>query len=211
MRNCLNAVACVIAFTCIFTVSADAQSFVGAGYGTYNVPGASSEFKGYCPTLTYEYLFDNMRQSVYTDVSFFKNDEMWQGASEIDNMGNIIREPDLQLHTTYLYGQAGAKMLLGEADERKIIPYLGAGFAFAFAKTKSSKVIAPGEMAGSESRLLWGFHFNAGAQYNFGALVVALRGNLDFILKPIDYNSSSSNVLKNTRLAVLIPLSHDGQ
>lgn len=210
MRNCVKAIVCLIALTNFINFSADAQGFVGAGYGTYNVPAASSQFKGYCPTVKYEYLFDNKRRSVYTDVSFFKRDEQLQGTSEMDNTGNIMRGPDLQLHTTYLYGQLGAKVLFGYAEERKIIPYVGGGFAVAFANTKSTLSSAPEEMAGAESRLLWGFHFNAGAQYNFGALLVELRGNLDFVLKTIDHSSSSSNVLKNTRLVVLIPLRRDG-
>jgi hypothetical protein len=46
---------------------------------------------------------------------------------------------------------------------------------------------------------------SAGAQYNFGPAIIELKGNLDIILKPIDTYSNSSNILKNTRLSVLVP------
>jgi hypothetical protein len=56
-----------------FSFSATSQSIIGAGYGTFNVPGSMQLFKGWCPNIKYEYVDDVMRQSLFVEVSYFKH------------------------------------------------------------------------------------------------------------------------------------------
>lgn len=184
-----------------------AQSIIGAGYGTFNVPGSMQLFKGWCPNIKYEYVDDGMRQSVFVDVSYFTHSRLIEGASSFDANGNIIREPDVLAAYKYIYSQIGFKAVFGgDVNEKKFLPFVGGGFALAMEKTAySNKDDVNKDNFYTEKRFLWGFHMSAGAQYNFGPAIIELKGNLDIILKPIDTYSNSSNILKNTRLSVLVP------
>jgi hypothetical protein len=193
-----------------FSLPATSQSILGAGYGSFNVPGSMQQFKGWCPNIKYEYLSGDMRQSVYADVSYFTHSRLIEGANYIDPDGNIISSPDVIASYKYVYSQLGFKTVFGgDVDEKKLLPFVGGGFTLAMEKAVySNKDNLNNDNEYSEKRFLWGFHFSAGAQYNFGPAIIELKGNLDIILKPIDTYSNSSNILKNTRLSILIPITH---
>lgn len=164
----------------LFSISVKSQSFVGAGLGTFNIPGADSKFRGYGPTLEYEFIGYRQRNSGFIDVSYFAKSQYGTKYS-------------------YIYSQLGAKSIFGEADEKKIIPYIGYGIAIVYASSEINDQ--------NSSRTIFGFHFNTGVQYNFKPVILELRGNLDIVLKPLVESSSDSNVMTNFRLSALVPIS----
>ncbi len=195
---------------CFLANAAFAQSFFGAGFGTFNIPGAINKFRGTGPTVKYEYITGDQRQSVYADLSFFSKRQQGDSRPVYDASGNLLGSAETEITFSYIYTQLGFKKLfVGDADERKVLPYTGGGIALVFANSATryeSNVSAfPEEKV---KRFIFGFHFNAGLQYNLKAVILELRGNLDIDLKPLvnDGASDVSNVLTNLRLSVLIPI-----
>jgi hypothetical protein len=142
-----------------FSFSATSQSIIGAGYGTFNVPGSMQLFKGWCPNIKYEYVDDVMRQSLFVDVSYFTHSRLIEGASSFDANGNIIREPDVLAAYKYIYSQIGFKAVFGgDVNENKFLPFVGGGFALAMEKTAySNKDDVNKDNFYTEKRFLWDF------------------------------------------------------
>jgi hypothetical protein len=176
-----------------FIVPAKAQSYLGVGFGTFFIPGASQNFRGYCPTVKYEYIKDNQRSTVYFDLSYFKKQ---------------LENEDPKSTLSYLYSQIGFKQLIaGDADEKKLLPYLGGGLSAAAVNSKFVyRAPSPSNGNSTENMFVFGFHFNAGMQYNLKPVILELRGNFDLNLKPLVPASSYSHILTNLRLSALLPL-----
>jgi hypothetical protein len=185
----------ILCFSFLVSLNAKSQSFLGLGFGTFNIPGANEfRFRGTGPTLKYEYITRNERSSLYADLSYY---------SKSYTDGNQVNTT-----YTYYYSQLGFKEFLFDADSHKLIPYLGGGFALLSNKTDASyQGSGSGSFSTSENRFLWGFHSNIGLQYNIKPVIIELRGNLDLILKPLEESSSVSNILTNLRLCVSLPFS----
>jgi hypothetical protein len=187
------------------SMSVRAQLCVGGGFGTFHIPGASQPFRVFGPTLRIENLPENGRVVPYLDISYFSKSEP-EGTTELYNSNGMpIGGASVTTKFSYIYNQLGFKCLLGaDPDEKKIIPYVGGGVALIYARQSTSfqsTFDAPGYAHGS---FLYGFHFNAGIQYNVKAVVFELRGNLDIILKPLV--DAESNILTNLRLSASIPI-----
>jgi opacity protein-like surface antigen len=187
-----------ILFLMAISISAKSQSFVGAGFGTAKVSG--EPFRVFGPTFKYEHFADNRSQSYYFDLTYFSKSEN----------GNYSNPNDYTKKNSYIYAQLGFKALLsGDADEKKVIPYIGGGIALSMINQKN--IINNNSAAAvksSESLFNYGFHFSAGIQYYLKPAILELRGNLDINLKGLAANfSDASNALTNTRVCVLIPIS----
>jgi len=188
-------------------VIANCQSYVGAGFGTFNIPGATVKFRGFGPSLRYEYIQENQRISAYIDVAYLTK-SLDGGTADIYNSSGLpIRSVPTTNKFSYIYSQLGFKALLGaEADDRKVIPYIGGGIAVLYRTVRSSYQTTYNVSDNVDRSWLYGFHFTAGLQYNFKPVILELRGNLDIILKPLV--DDNSNILTNLRLSAIIPISH---
>ncbi len=189
----------------IISVSARSQLCVGGGFGTFHVPGASTPFRVFGPTLRIEHLPENGRIVPYLDISYFSK-SFSEGSTEIYN-GNGVPQGSANVNTkfSYIYNQLGFKVMLGgDADEKKVVPYLGAGAALIYARQSTSYQSTFDVPDDKSWSFLYGFHFSAGIQYNVQSVVFELRGNLDIILKPLV--DDVSNILTNLRLSATIPI-----
>ncbi|MHA4807018.1 hypothetical protein ACX0G9_02870 [Flavitalea flava] len=189
----------------LFTGSANSQTYLGGGFGTFNIPGASMKFRGTGPTLKLEHIQDDDRTILYLDVSYFSK-SLSDGTADIYNANGVpLGSVPITRKFSYIYSQMGGKVLLGgDADEKKIIPYIGGGVAILYKTIKTSYQSTYDLSDDVTSAWLYGFHCNAGVQYNFGPVILELRGNLDLILKPLV--DDVSNVLTNLRLSASIPI-----
>lgn len=163
------------------SISVKSQALLGAGYGTFNIPGASTKLNGTGATLKFEYIGNSQRTSGYLDVSYYAK-------TQVDTK------------YSYIYSQLGVKKLLGgDADQKKVLPFIGGGFALVFANSKTSGQNNP--------RTIFGLDFHAGLQYNIKPVILELKGNLDLDFKPLVENSGVSNIMTNLRFCVLVPIS----
>ena len=91
----------------VFSVSS--QALLGVGYGTFNIPGANTKLNGTGPTVKFEYIGYNVRTSGFLDISYFAKTQT-------------------DTKYSYVYTQLGIKQLLGgDADQKKVLPFLGVG------------------------------------------------------------------------------------
>lgn len=186
--------------------AASSQLMAGAGVGTFNIPGASSQFKGIGPTLKAEYLMSE-RTSAYLDVSLYnKNQDAGETTTITDADGAFIGEAATRVGYSIRHLQLGFKGVFSkDFSEKGFSFFLGAGAAASLVKS-TYKFILPGyEIPDSKyHNTLFGFHFNAGVQYNFTPIIVELKANFDLMLKPIV--TGDSYVISASRLGILIPL-----
>ncbi|TDX02318.1 hypothetical protein [Dinghuibacter silviterrae] len=182
-----------------------AQVFMGGGYGTFNVPGASEKFRGFGPTFRCEYIEKNERISLYLDASYFEK-TMSQGTTEVyDRNGVPQGQASVNTRFSYVYNVIGSKILLvTTADEKKINPYVGGGFDFIYAQQRTSYQPSYDAGSGAHGSMLYGLQLNTGIQYCIQPVIIELRGNLDFVFKPLV--DDNSNILTNLRLSAMIPL-----
>jgi opacity protein-like surface antigen len=187
--------------------SAKSQTYLGAGIGTFNVPGAINKFRGFGPTIKFEYL--PAQAALYIDLSRFSK-KIDEGSVDLhDNSGNVVGKADAQTTFSYLYSQLGLKVFFAAAHEKKLLPYACGGTALIFANTTTSYASNVYTVDDDKmNRFIFGFHLGVGLQYDLKSVMLELRGNLDLDTKPLvnDGSSDVSNVLTNTRLSVLIPL-----
>jgi hypothetical protein len=177
------------------------QVYLGAGYGTFNVPGASMKFRGYGPTFRFEYTKPDYKVSMFVDVSYFQN-SIDGGTTQIyDNNGVPVGMAAVTDKYTFIYNTIGFKTRF---SERKVSFYLGAGAAIVYAKQTPS--FQPSYNVSGQGQSMWdeGFHFNAGVQYNTGPVMLQLQGNLDIVLKVLV--DDVSNVMTNLRLTATVPV-----
>ncbi len=83
------------------------QTFIGGGYGTYNIRGAGKQLRGFCPTLKVEQIFNSQRITAYADVSYFSKEVQEESVMFYDNSGNLIGSADSKTNFSYLYSQIG--------------------------------------------------------------------------------------------------------
>jgi hypothetical protein len=181
------------------------QLCVGGGFGSFHVPGASTPFRAWGPTLRIEHLPEDGRTVPYLDISYFSHTYS-EGSTEIyDMFGAPLGEAQVNTKFSYIYSQLGFKHLLGaDPDEKRIIPYIGAGIAVTYVKqlaTYQSTINVPDDVSAT---FIFGAHYSAGIQYNARYAVFELRGNLDIVLKPLV--DDVSNIATNLRLSVTIPI-----
>lgn len=163
----------------VFSVSS--QALLGVGYGTFNIPGANTKLNGTGPTVKFEYIGYNVRTSGFLDISYFAKTQT-------------------DTKYSYVYTQLGIKQLLGgDADQKKVLPFLGGGVVMVFANSTTSSTSNP--------RTIFGLDFHGGLQYNIKPLILELRGNIDLDFTPLEANSSVSNIMTNFKLSVLLPVS----
>jgi|GEM_PF-4790667 len=182
-------------------LAAHSQVYLGAGYGTFNVPGASMSFHGTGPTFRFEYTKPDYRTSVFVDVSYFEKSLDGGTAQIYDNNGVPIGNAMVTNKYSYIYNTVGFK---AKFSDRKISPYLGGGVAIVFARQKPSYEPSYSVSGDVQTMVTEGFHFNAGLQYNTGPVLLELQGNLDIVLKTLV--DDVSNVMINLRLTALVPV-----
>jgi opacity protein-like surface antigen len=188
--------------------AASAQTFIGAGYGTFNVPGAVNKFRGWGPTVKLEHVLDNEVVVAYFDLSRFRNTRNNNSVSLYDDGGNRVGSADTETEYAYLYAQTGLKVLFfGRVEDKKILPYAGGGIALVKATTTTSYKTPLTTIDDDKyRRFIFGFHISAGLQCNLQQVVLELRGNFDIDIKPLTDDSDVSNILRNLRVCALIPL-----
>jgi len=181
--------------------TAYSQLYLGAGYGTFNVPGASMNFRGTGPTLRFEYTKPDYNTSIFVDVSYFEK-SVPEGTTQIyDNNGMPISTASVTDKYSYIYNTVGCKV---KFSDRKFSPYLGFGVAVVFARQQLSYQPSYNVSGGAQSRVTEGFHFNAGLQYDTGPVILQLQGNLDIVLKVLV--DDVSNIMTNLRFTILVPV-----
>ena len=161
--------------SCIFILTGfvvKSQTFVGAGYGTFNIPGSDyNSFRGMGPTVKIEHISDDETGSIFIDVSSFT-----KSFSSVNQYAYKY---------TYLYSQIGFKKFFSSYAIHRFIPFAGAGVALLTNKTSVTFTGNNTESTSSDNRFLWGFHFNAGVQYSLKKVTFELKGNFDLTLKPL--------------------------
>jgi opacity protein-like surface antigen len=189
--------------------SINAQTYIGAGYGTFNVPEAMDKFRGWGPTVKLAHVLDNEVVVAYLDLSRFTKKSNSGSVSLYDDAGNRIGSADTEKEYAYLYAQTGLKVLFfGRADNKKILPYAGGGIALVNAVTTTSYKSTIATIDDDKyKKFIFGFHISAGLRYNLQPVLLELRGNFDIDIKPLVDDSDVSNILRNLRLCALIPLS----
>lgn len=201
----------LILFFLIITaqIYSSAQLYAGASYGTFNIPAA--EMKGFGPTLKIEYVGYNERQAAYLDFSYYQKNTEGNGVTIYDGNGMPVGYAEETDKHSYKHLQLGFKGGFGKKFNKKGFSFfLGGGIAVSFAKMVA-KYTSPGYNIPDDkiNRTIFGFHFNAGGQYNFGPVTLELKANFDLVLKPLVLNSSTSNVISASRLGILIPLTKE--
>lgn len=165
------------------------------------------KFRGMGPTLKYEY--SEYSQSAYAEVSYYAKSLDAGTVDVYDNNGIPQGYATATEKFSFIYTQLGFKQFFnGDIDEKRFHPYVGGGLAFLYKTIRTSYHSDAGYNLSDDvyKKWLWGFHFNAGVQYNIKPVILELRGNFDIILKPLV--DGNSNILTNLRLVALVPLSH---
>jgi opacity protein-like surface antigen len=196
----------IIAVFFVITVSSKvfSQLTAGASFGTFNIPGAGTKFKGFGPTVKIEHISN--RQSAYLDVSFYKKGENRGQTTITESDGNYIGEADTKAIYRITNMQLGFKSVFGkDFFEKGFSFFVGGGIAVPLVKTTYKYTLPGYDISDSKFKdVIFGFHFNAGVQYNFESMIIELKSNFDLVLQPIV--SGSSYVMSTSRLGVLLPL-----
>ena len=190
-----------------------AQLYVGAGYGTYNIPGMSTgSFKGMSPVLNLTYMPDG-----YTGSQLFLNASMYSknvnsGIADVyDDNGNMLGSASSETHYRMKQFQIGFAGVFGSREQMKLPKFFaGGGVALLHVENQDTYELNGAKTTTEKyTRLLYGFHFNAGLQYQITPVVIQLKGNFDFMLKQIekDATGESGYFLFGTKLGLLVPLS----
>ena len=199
-------------FSCIVVTfmwwQASAQLMVGAAVGTFNAYAAAEKFKPIGPTIKIEYA-DSYSQSVYLDCSLYNKTQDAGTTTITDIDGAYIGEAETTVKYSIKNLQLGFKRIMGKnLSEKGFSFFLGGGAALALVKSTYKYHLSGENISDSKyNQSIFGFHFNAGVQYNFSILIVELKGNFDIMLKPIA--GGDSYLTSGTRLGVIIPLTKE--
>lgn len=187
-----------------------AQLSVGAAYGTFKNPGSSIKFRGWGPTLMLEYTNEDDAE-VYLNFSLYKK--------SITTLSEPIYEDDVVIGNktitetyNYKYLQLGFKRaLVGDFSDTRVNWFAGGGGALGFVNSKDKYETSGNEVSTVKGNyLIYGFNFNTGVQWRINPVVIELKGNLDFSLKPIVGSNGGGYVgayiLTSTRLGILVPI-----
>ena len=185
--------------------TASSQFMVGASIGTYNIPGAGNKFKGIGPTIKVEYGMTD-RQSSYLDASLYNKEEYFGETTITNSSGAVIGRADTKVHYSIKHLQLGLKRIfVRDWSDKGLALFFGGGIAVSQAKTTYKYTLPGYEIPDDKfSKTIFGFHFNAGVQYNLAPVIIELKGTLDIMIKPLV--RGDSYVMSTTRLGVLIPL-----
>lgn len=203
----------VLSFLFFFNVS-KAQIFVGAAFGTYNVPGMSTgPFKGFSPVLKLAYMPKGpvgdqffLNASVYTKNVNNGTENVYDGGGTL--LGAATSE--IAYHMRHLH--LGFTKVLGSRDNEYEVPkfFTGAGASILQVKNVYTyEINGIKKTPEINTRWLYGFHFNAGVQYKVNPFLIQLQGNFDFMLAQIerDATEEAGYFVFGTKLGVLIPIS----
>jgi hypothetical protein len=188
-------------------LAGSSQLVAGASIGTFNIPGASNRFKGIGPTIKIEYRKSG--QAMYLDASLYNKEEDAGETDITDENGLLLGEAETKAHYSIKHLQLGFKRSLGhDLVEPGFSFFLGGGIAFSLIKT-TYKYTLPGYNVPDDkyNRSIFGFHFNAGAEYNIKSVIIEFKANFDLLIKPLV--SGESYIITGSRLGVLIPLTKD--
>lgn len=185
--------------------TASSQIMAGASLGTFNIPGASVKFKGFGPTIKLEYIMSD-RTSAYLDASLYNKEEDGGETAITDADGAFIGAAATKAKYSIRHLQLGFKGFFGrDLSEKGFSFFLGGGAAASLVKTTYKYTLPGYDVSDSKyNNTIFGFHFNAGVQYNFNPIILELKANFDLMLKPLV--TGSSYVISASRLGVLIPL-----
>lgn len=193
----------LVLFT-VITIVTKAQLLVGGGVSTFHVP--ADDFRVLGPTVKLEYVYPEGRRVLYWDASYFTKGIDAGSTSIYNSDGILVATPQTTYKYNYIYNQLGFKALFaGDFDERKLLPFIGGGVAVIFKQTKAIYAASPGIKSDPYRQTLFGFHFNAGVQYNIKPVVLELKGNFDIVLKPVS-KDDVSNIVTNLKLCIYVPI-----
>jgi len=185
--------------------TASSQIMAGASIGTFNMPGAGTKFKGIGPTIKLEYGKSD-RSSVYLDGSLYNKKQNSPSTTITDGAGAYIGEADTKAHYSIRHLQLGFKNIFGkDLSDKGFSFFVGGGIAISLVKTTYKYTLTGYDIPDSKyNNTLFGFHFNAGVQYNLDPIIIEFKGNFDLMLKPVV--TGDSYAILASRLGVLIPL-----
>src|SRR5918993_1861834 len=128
----------VFAFLFIVQLST-AQLFVGAAYGTFNVPGALESFRGYGPTLRIEYTGEYQeRTQFFLDASVYSKDQEGLMSEIFDPEGRPVGYGATSIAYRIKHIQLGfKKTMAGDFAESRLNWFIGAGGVLSFPNTNS--------------------------------------------------------------------------
>jgi len=165
--------------------------------------------RSWAPHISYEYVTSNMRSALYIDATGFKRNES-NSNSYLDSGMQLIPYDEKYTYW-HIMLHAGFKAFLnGDADKKAPLIFLGGGFADCISLNRHSALGTdpqhPLSLDNKWTDNSFGLGFLAGAQYYLKPVIIELKGNLDFVLKPISEYAGSTNVHTDTRLTILVPL-----
>lgn len=204
----------IIAFTFFIVIGSPvfAQLFAGGAYGTFNVPGASSKFRGNAPSFYVAYTGDDDSQQLFFDVSLYKKNQSGFSTGIYNDQGQFIGSAETVYKYSITHLQLGfKKCLAGDFSDSKFNFFLSGGIAVSFNKFTTTYQLAGYNIPDDQlKRTMFGFHFNTGGQVRLKPIIIELRGNFDLLLKPVTVEyDAKSNILSSTRIGVLFPLTKD--
>ena len=99
--------------------TAHSQIYLGGGYGTFNVPGASMRFRGTGPTFRFEYTKPHYMASLFIDVSYFEKSTDGGTTQIYDDNGVPVGTASVTYKYSYIYNTLGFKTRF---SDRKFSP-----------------------------------------------------------------------------------------
>jgi hypothetical protein len=200
----------ILFFFLIIVKTSIAQLSVGASFGTYSVPGATYDLKGFAPTLRIEYTGGEETQQIFLDATLFTKNFPAGSTDIYDGNGSYLGYALTKQFYSIKHLQLGFKRsLAGDFTDSKFNCFLGAGVAACFVGTKY-KYSLTGQLIPDEkiNRNIFGFHFNTGGQWRIKKIVLELKGNFDIVLKPVEVRGgdNASYIITSLRAGIMIPI-----
>lgn len=185
-----------------FNNSAVAQFSVGPHFSTFNLPAVPFKTNGAGITGEFDGRFT-------FSLDYFSNKQ------PADSIGYI---PDGSINTVYTQYQIQDKFIHlsasflapivgGRSSEKKFSLYLGAGLAGVYRMRKINYLNTAPPQTEKENKIVPGFEFLAGMDYNLGFAKLFLRGKESILLShviPAD-DDTALPLLSNTQIGILIP------
>jgi hypothetical protein len=199
-------------FLCLLFLgqSVKAQFSAGLAYGTFRVLGANKDFRGTGPTLLLKYTGGEENQEFFLDASLYNKKFIGSETQIYDADGFSLGYAATKESYSIKHIQLGWKQALGgNFTDTKLNCFLAAGGVVSFIKT-SYKYDLSGYKIPDDfvKKIAYGFHFSTGGQWRIKPIVLELRGNFDFVLKPIEVAGGENNTyfLTSLRLGIVVPL-----
>lgn len=188
-----------------------AQLSVGAAFGRFSVPGATSDLKGFAPTLRVEYTGGEETQQIFLDATLFTKSFPGYETEIVDEYGYLLGFAQTKESYSIKHFQLGFKRsLAGDFTDSKFNCFLGAGLAASFVGTKYKYSLTGHSIPDEKiNRSIFGFHFNTGGQWRIkNNIVFELKGNFDIVLKPMEVRGGDnvSYIVTSLRAGIMIPI-----